>query len=98
MKTTRSLSFFITVWMAEKRLAEMREISGQVAVVDAAHASILQDKLADLEKSLLGMLAGLGQPFRRGEPNIAAQAEGQTEARACCKAVAPPTANRKLGA
>lgn len=65
--------------LAQKSIAEIRTLTGQVAVMDAAHAGILQDKLADLEKSLLGMLASLGKPAPlsgAGAPNPSSRGEG----------------------
>ena len=46
--------------LSQKRVAEIRELARQLTTPDHEHVTTLLDKLADLERSLPGILAGHG--------------------------------------
>jgi methyl-accepting chemotaxis protein len=48
--------------LSQKRIAEIREMTRHLTTLDQEHISVLLDKLADLEKSLPGILAREGTP------------------------------------
>lgn len=75
--------------LAQARVAEIRDLARQLTTPDHEHVTTLLDKLADLERTLPGILAGQGA-LSAAHAEVSSMARGQSEDSGdvppCCRA------------